>query len=82
MIAYGRFDQKDKCLIVLNNEDEDRTISVPVWKIGMKLETDLENCLLTDREGFTDDAFHCPVKDGFVELTMPSKSAVVLKEVD
>ena len=82
VIAYGRFDQTDKCLIVLNNEDEDRTISVPVWKIGMKLETDLENCLLSDREGFTDDAFYCPVKDGFVELKMPPKSAVVLKEVD
>ena len=48
----------------------------------MKLETDLENCLLTEREGFSDDAFHCPVKDGFAELTMPPKSAVVLKEVD
>ena len=57
-------------------------ISVPVWKIGMNLETELQNCLLTSREGFTDDPFQCPVKDGFVELTMPPKSAVFLREVD
>ena len=82
VVAYGRFDQTDKCLIVLNNEDEDRMISVPVWKIGMNLETELQNCLLTSREGFTDDPFQCPVKDGFVELTMPPKSAVFLREVD
>ena len=82
VIAYGRFNKAEKCLIVLNNEEESRTISVPVWKIGMAPETELENCLMTDRDGFTDSEFRCPVKDGFAELTLPPKSAAILKEVD
>lgn len=81
VIAYGRFDRENKFLIVLNNNDESRTVSVPVWEIGMALHTTLENWLMTSQEGFTDFGFQCPVKNGFAELTLPPKSAAVLKEV-
>lgn len=81
VIAYGRFDREDKFLIVLNNNEESRKVSIPVWETGMKLDTTLENCLMTNRDGFTDFAFQCPVKNGFAELTLPPKSAAVLKEV-
>ncbi|MGN0135130.1 glycoside hydrolase family 13 protein [Anaerotignum sp.] len=82
VIAYGRFDREEKFLIVLNNTDESKSISVPVWQAGMKLEGSLENCLMTNRDGFTDFAFQCPVKNGFAELTMPPKSAAAWKEVE
>lgn len=81
VIAYGRFDRENKFFVVLNNTDEGKSISVPVWQIGMKAEGSLENCLMTSRDGFTDFGFQCPVKNGFAELTLPPKSAVVLKEV-
>ena len=81
MIAYGRFDREDKFLIVLNNNEESREVSIPVWETGMKLDSTLENCLMTNRDGFTDFAFQYPVKNGFAELTLPPKSAAVLKEV-
>ena len=81
VIAYGRFDREDKFLIVLNNNEESREVSIPVWETGMKLDSTLENCLMTNRDGFTDFAFQCPVKNGFAELTLPPKSAAVLKEV-
>lgn len=81
VIAYGRFDRENKFFVALNNTDEGKSISVPVWQIGMKAEGSLENCLMTSRDGFTDFGFQCPVKNGFAELTLPPKSAVVLKEV-
>ena len=81
VIAYGRFDKEEKLLIALNNTDESRYVSVPVWEIGMKLNTILQNCLMTSEEGFTDFCFQCPVKNGFAELMLPARSAVVLKEV-
>ncbi len=82
VIAYGRFDRENKFFVALNNTDEGKSISVPVWQIGMKAEGSLENCLMTSRDGFTDFGFQCPVKNGFAELTLPPKSAVVLKEVE
>ncbi|MBR5269356.1 MAG: alpha amylase C-terminal domain-containing protein, partial [Anaerotignum sp.] len=81
VIAYGRFDREEKMLVVLNNNEDSCQITVPVWEIGMKLDSALENCLMTDREGFTEFAFQCPVKDGVAELSLPAKSAIVLKEV-
>lgn len=81
VIAYGRFDRENKFLVTLNNTDEGKRISVPVWQLDMQAEGTLENCLMTSRDGYTDFGFRCPVKNGFAELTLPPKSAAVLKEV-
>ena len=81
VIAYGRFDRDEKYLVVLNNNEESKTVSVPAWKTGMQVNGTLENCLMTNRDTFTDFKFQCPIKDGYVDLTLPPKSAAVLKEV-
>lgn len=81
VIAYGRFDEKEKLLVVLNNTDENRFTCVPVWEIGMKPDSVLKNCLMTSKEGFSEYGFHYPVKNGYAELTLPPKSAIILKEV-
>ena len=47
----------------------------------MQLNGMLENCLMTDRNGFTDDRFQTPVKNGYADFSIPPKSAVVMKEV-
>ena len=81
VIAYGRFDKENKYLIALNNTEESKNISVPVWEMDMTLNTVMENCLMTNQEGYTTFRFQYPVVDGYVELALPPKSAVVLKEV-
>ena len=81
VIAYGRFNRKDKMLVVLNNSDDSQTVSIPVWEIGMNLNGTIENCLMTNNDGFLNDAFQCPVVNGYTELFLPPKSAAVLKEV-
>ena len=82
VIAYGRFDRENQFLVALNNTEESKSISVPVWQIGMQPEGTLENWLMTSRDGFTDFGFQYPIKNGFAEVTLPPKSAVVLKEVE
>lgn len=81
LIAYGRFDRENKILVALNNTEESKAISVPVWQIGMALEGTLKNCLTTSRDGFTKFPFAYSVKGGMAEVTLPPKSAMVLKEV-
>ncbi len=34
-IAYGRFDSKDCAAVVINNNDKEITLSVPVWEMGV-----------------------------------------------
>ena len=68
-------------LVVLNNSEDSCQITVPVWEIGMRLDSTLENCLMTNKDGFAEFAFQIPVKDGVAELSLPAKSAVILKEV-
>ncbi len=81
MIAYGRFDQKEKFVILLNNTEEKKSASIPVWQIGVKPESALANQLMTSRDGITEFPMLFSVTDGRAELTLPPKSAIVLKEV-
>lgn len=81
VIAYGRFDRDDRLIIALNNTEETRTISVPVWQIGCGEEGVLETLLMTSRDGYSPFHFYYAVKAGMAELPLPPKSAVVLKEV-
>lgn len=81
VIAYARFDAETKMLIALNNTEENQVISIPVWQAGMALDAALENCLLTNQEGFSEFPFLCAVKNGMAEIALSPKSAVLLKEV-
>ena len=81
VLAYGRFDRTEKFLIALNNTEESKTISVPVWQMEVQVESTLQNCLMTNRDGFTEFGFQYPVRNGSVLLPLPPKSAMVLREL-
>ncbi|MBR2382882.1 MAG: alpha amylase C-terminal domain-containing protein, partial [Anaerotignum sp.] len=81
VIAYGRFDHKEKIVVALNNTEETKSFSVPVWQIGCRLEGVLENQLMSSRDGYSGFHFQYSVKNGMAEITLPPKGAVVLKEV-
>ena len=81
IIAYSRFDKEDKFLIALNNTEESKCISIPVWQANMAAEGVLESKLMTSRDGFSDFPFHYSIRNGRAELTLAPKSAMVLKEV-
>ena len=81
VLAYGRFDEKEKILVALNNTEEIRTVSIPVWQMGVQAEGTLQNCLMTNRDGFTEFGFSYPVRNGNVLLPLPPKSAMALREI-
>ncbi len=72
-IAYGRFDEQDCAVVVINNNENDLTLSVPVWELGvqngaiMKLELD------SNAEGFTGGE-PCEVKFGRAVVKIKAKS--------
>ena len=39
LLAYGRFEADEQIVVVVNNSDELRTVTVPVWYAGCLLYT-------------------------------------------
>lgn len=75
-IAYARFDSADCAVVVINNNDKEITLSVPVWEAGMSwLDTlGLKFCV-----GFDDRSpeHMLNVKFGRMVVTLPPKSGCV-----
>jgi len=76
-LSYGRWDEKQRIIVAINNRDKPMEVSVPVWK------AELFDGYLTGLIVTGSDTFHEPnqqhyVGGGELKLTMPAHSAIVL----
>lgn len=78
LIAYGRMRGKNKCVIVLNNRGDYRTVEIPVWELGITDDQELRRVMLTYESGYNVGEVTCPVKQGMLTLEMPPISSVLL----
>lgn len=77
LLAYGRFNDNSRSLIVINNTEETITQDISVWALGIPRESALECRMKTTREGFSVTRDSLPVAGGHIVLTLEPKSAVV-----
>jgi len=78
LIAYGRMRGKNKCVIILNNRGDYRTVEIPVWELGITDDQELRRVMLTYESGYNVGEVTCPVKQGMLTLEMPPISSVLL----
>ena len=78
LIAYGRMYRDNKCVTVINNRRDRRTVKVPVWELGILDGQRLARVMLTDQDGYNVGRTWYEVKDGAVVLEMPANSGVLL----
>lgn len=78
LIAYGRFYQEEKCVVVVNNSASDRQVKVPVWEIGVTDEDKLIRVMLTSEDGYNAGRVTCEVKDGILEIALGGNASVLL----
>ncbi|MDE6441948.1 MAG: glycoside hydrolase family 13 protein [Clostridia bacterium] len=76
-ITYGRFDEEDCAVIIVNNLDCDISLSVPVWELGIPTGAVLNRKIITDSNGFYTDGDKSSVKHGRMFITLPAKSGAV-----
>lgn len=81
IICYGRFDQKDKFVIAINNTDRQESVDIPVWEIGCADSNALVRLIETDEEGFTLAAAVYRPEHGVVCLRLKPHSGVVMKNL-
>ena len=79
LLGYGRFNEEEVIVVVLNNNDQEIHRKIPVWEVGVPRESEMEQLMLTHKEGFTTEEKIHSVYNGEVELLLPGLSAIVLK---
>ena len=82
LLAYGRFEADEQIVIVVNNSDELRTVTVPVWYVGVEMEGRMKRLIYSYENGYTTEYDEYIVQDGEIVLNMGSHSAIVLKPAE
>ena len=81
ILAYGRFCEEERCLIVCNNREEDVQISLPVWQIGVQSWGKMEVLLKTKEMDYFTEKELLSVEKGMIQLEMPPHRGILMKEV-
>lgn len=80
-ISYGRFDEKDKIVIAINNGSRELTVDIPVWQIGITDSENLVRLIMTTEGGYSIEAAMFHSRNHMLTLTLPPVSAVVIKNM-
>lgn len=80
-ICYGRFDERDKIIIAINNGDENMEVDIPVWQMGVTREYRLARLIQTTAQGFSTETRIYPVENGNIHLNCPPKSGRIIKNI-
>ena len=76
-IAYGRFDEEDCAVVLINCSDDNLELSVPVWEIGVRTGDTLIRKLCFENGAHSLDEEKSIVKYGRLFVTLPPKSGKV-----
>lgn len=76
-IIYGRFDEKDCAAIVVNCNDYDVNLSVPVWELGVPRESEMTRVFFCGNNSYNQIEEKTKVKYGRLVASLPPMSACV-----
>ena len=82
VIAYGRFNRKEKMIVVLNNNYEEVELRLYVDQIGAKNGDTFKQLILTTEESYLLEPRYYTVENNQLYLRLPKISAVVLRVED
>lgn len=78
VICYGRFNEQEKMVVLINGSFDEARVRVPVWEAGVTAEEDLRQIIMSSEGGFTLEEQIRPVQGGVLEITLPAISAILL----
>ena len=79
LIGYGRFNNKDAMIILINNNDHELCEEVPIWQLGIPKEAVISRIMMSSEVGFSDTPEEFPVVGGKIKPLLPPVSASVFK---
>ena len=78
-LSYARFQGDDRYVVVINNAEKNREISVPVWQAEVPENGMMKMLIYTDADGYLVEEKEYPVVDGRIKLELGPHGATVLK---
>ncbi len=78
-LAYGRFRNEGKCLILINNNSHLVYKVIAVWVLGTEKQGKMKTLLYTDAEGYVTGGQEYEITAGKIRVELPATSAMVLK---
>jgi len=76
-LSFGRWDDKQKVVVAINNNPRPMEVTLPVWKIGIQ-SGHLTERLSTGGDNFQETSRKHPVNKGEIKIIVPLHGAVVL----
>jgi alpha-glucosidase len=76
LLAFGRWDDKQAVVVVINNGEKPVDVTVPVWRVGV-FDGVLTELVATQGNAFREPHSHHHINAGHLQLTRPACSAVV-----
>lgn len=78
-LAYGRFNRREQCVVLINNNCYDVEKEVMVWEANVPRTGVMIQLIQTNESGYSMDPVKYPIYAGKVKITLPKFSAVILK---
>ena len=83
-LCYGRFSHIEQMIVVLNNRDEGREVTIKVWPAGITRmeEVSMTRLIRSSQDGYNDRPKEIRARAGMVNLYLPPRSVTLLYHKD
>ena len=82
LIAYGRFDKKDRLAVALNSSESPMWVEIPVWEIGVRPDGLMRRLMLTAGDSYEEREVLATIQDGILAMELPPESSVIFIECE
>lgn len=79
VLSYGRFQDDEQVVVILNNSDHLREVTVPVWLAEVPMTGRMKRLIYSYEEGFTTKRDEYIIHDGEIVVNMGRHSVLVVK---
>lgn len=80
-ISYGRFDDKERMVVVLNTGNDTRHMDIPVWRLGMVHTSRMARVILTDYSGYSLETKVYTCENGTLHIDCPPNTGLLIKDI-
>lgn len=81
VLCYGRFDDNDRFVIIINNNDTWENIDVPIWELGCLDRESMVRLMETSEEGYSVAAAIYRSEKGVISLRVKPRSGLCMKNL-
>ncbi len=78
-LSFGRFSRNEQMVTILNNDDQNKEVCVPVWLLGVGGDDEMVTVMRTNESGYYTNAMSYSIEHGYIRISMERYSGLLLK---